>query len=820
MPPPAVQPRPTDRPTTSLSRQDLLGLGRSGRPREFLPIAARALQQIPRDLDLRFLLAAGCAQLGLRTIAAETLAALPEPAQADANVKALTSAVDGLPDDRVSAESRRELAEANLDAIRLRGIGAAAVLDEAWPAWLKRLGSHECFRTSDGNLVRRAAGDDLPHWTAFLTDSRSIAAQFCEQRLGGTEMFPPPLAIEGIDPPWLAEGAWNRLAPNRVGYAAPITLLQADPLEFLDGLSATDLRMVLADDRVRVFVGPDASSRWLEDAIERLDEVAMGMAIATPGVRTRIDPDAQTVTNRWGAAQAEALRQTQTRVAGTYAPRDRAWWAERYAQAETGGEPLRVLIPTSRYSTFIRHASEDLAEAFRSLGCDARVVMEPPNGRPTSVGQLRWADPFEPDLIVLANYFRRDAGLPFPEQVPWVCWIQDAMPHQFNEREFTDLDFVAGHLHTELRAQECFPHDRAMPFPLIASERKFHTAPIDAARREQFACEIAYVSHQSETPGAFHARCVTEESKPEVCRLLEMLRPRVEAEAADPLGESLYNRLRALTGAAVEHTDDGTDALAGYLFRQYALPLADRVVRHQTIGWAASICRRNGWRLRLYGRGWDAHPEFAEHACGEIAHGEDLRACYQAAAIHLHASVNTLVHQRVMECAMSGGLPVGRLTSDAVDESVGYAEREAVLRGTPCGTDSATGAVAYRLADNEPLAAVRPLRDWLGLETPEEYTIAPRKIEAFRKPDHPLSGGIHAAWLFGDLREATVRSEDDLERIVERAVTDAAWREARSAGIAERARERCSTTAFAERVLGLVRRSLSSGSTETEAAGR
>ncbi|QKK07200.1 MAG: hypothetical protein HND58_02840 [Planctomycetota bacterium] len=451
----------------------------------------------------------------------------------------------GLPDDRVSAEHRRTLAAANLGVLRDRGIDAAAVLDAAWPAWLERLDTHECFRTTDGNLVRRAPGDDLPHWTAFLTDSRSIAAQFCEQRLGGTDMFPPPLAIEGIDPPWLAEGAWHTLAPNRVGYAAPITLLQADPMEFLDGLSAADLCAVLADERVRVFVGPDASGRWLEDATDRLGEVTMGMAIATPGVRTRISPDAQTVTNRWGAAQAEALRETQARVSGTYAPRDRAWWEERYARAETGGDPLRVLIPTSRYSTFIRHASEDLAEAFCGLGCDARVVMEPENGRPTSVGQLRWADPFEPDLIVLANYFRRDAGLPFPEQVPWVCWIQDAMAHQFKAREFTDLDFVAGHLHTELRAQDGFPHDRAMPFPLIASERKFHPAPIDAARLERFACEIAYVSHQSETPGAFHERCVAEEPKPEVRRLLDTLRPRVEAEAADPLGESLYNRLRA-----------------------------------------------------------------------------------------------------------------------------------------------------------------------------------------------------------------------------------------------------------------------------------
>ena len=154
MPAPAVQPRSTARPAASLSRQDLLGLGRSGRPREFLPIAVRAIQQVPDDLDLRFLLAAACAQLGLRTIAAETLAALPEPAQADANVKALTSAVGGLPDDRVSAEHRRTLAAANLGVLRDRGIDAAAVLEDAWPAWLESMrGSMPILAKANSHLL-------------------------------------------------------------------------------------------------------------------------------------------------------------------------------------------------------------------------------------------------------------------------------------------------------------------------------------------------------------------------------------------------------------------------------------------------------------------------------------------------------------------------------------------------------------------------------------------------------------------------------------------------------------------------------------------
>ncbi len=808
---------PAAAPTTA-TRQDLLALGRAGKPREFLPIAVRALEQIPADLDLRFLLAANCAQLGLRTIAAETLDRLPVAAQADPNVKALAAAVENLPDDRVTGEERRAFAEANLAALRARKLPAAEVLDAIWQSWLDRLDTHDCFRTTEGNLVRRSAADDLPAWTHFLTDNRSIAVQFCEQRLGDGGVFPQPLTIEGLDPPWLFETAWRTLAPNRVGYAAPITLLQADPLAFLDGLSVCDLRELLGDNRVRVFVGANASSRWLDDVMGRMEEASLGKAIVTPGTRSRISPDAQAVTNRWSAAQAEALREAQNRIAALYAPRDRAWWKRRYDEATTGGPPLRVLIPTSRYSTYIRHAAEDLAEAMRGLGCDARVAIEAPDSRPTSLGQLRWADPFEPDLIVLANYFRHDAGLPFPEQVPWVCWLQDAMEHQFAEREFNDLDFIVGHLHREIRTREGFPRDRAMPFPVVASARKFHPAPASGALLERFACEVAYVSHQSETPQSFHTRCLTEERNARHAGLLAELRPLIEKEAAEPLGTSLHNRLDALTKDAALATADGTDGLAEYVFRYYALPLADRVLRQQTLGWAVDICERRGWRLRVFGRGWEDHPRFAPSAFGEIEHGEDLRACYQAATIHLHTSVNTLVHQRVMECALSGGLPIGRLTTDTVDESLGAAQREAVLHHTPCNTDPATGDRFYRVADCPALANNIQLREWLGLKSPDTQRVTAAQFISFRRPDHPLVGGMHAAWLFGDLRELTVRTEEDLERIIERAVEEPAWREAQSAGIAARVRERCSTEAFAAQMIELVRKSLETSPIPTETA--
>ena len=802
---------PSPRPIT---REDVIARGRAGKPWEFLALAVQAAAQWPLDTGVRFLLAANLAQLGLRTLAGEALDALPEGARGDADVRALADALEQLPDDRVPVAHRRATALANLRVLRGRGLDGAGLLSAAFEAWSAGSGHDDCFRTADGNLVRRLRRGGGVDWTRFLIDQRGAAARFCAQ-LGATlDLVPPPMAVEGIDPPWLFAAVHGLLGRNRMGYSAAITVLQADPLEFFDGLSAADLGGALADPRVRVFVGADASQRWINDALARVDETALGVCVATPGVRGRIAPPAQAATGRVAAAQTEEFRRLQARVAALYTGRDARWWERRYREAAQGGPPLRVLVPTSRYSTYIRHAAADLAAAFEALGCEARVVMEPSNhSKPSAVGHLRPIAEFEPDLVALINYFRGDAGLPYPAELPWLCWIQDAMPHQYAERSWGGLDFVAGHVPVELWRRDGFPSSRSLPFPVVASTRKFHAGPVGAGLAERFACEVAYVSHQSETPGVFHERCKAESGDAGSARILDALRPVVEREAGDPMRGSLADRLRLACPALLENL--GATGDAGYLFRHYAMPLADKVIRHEMLRWAASVCERRGWRLRVFGRGWESHPELALHARGELAHGDELRACYQGAAVHLHASATVLVHQRVMECALSGGLPLGRLTFDAVSESTGWAKREALLHAEPCGRDE-RGWVGYRTADCPALAEIGAIRRELGEEFPEVLRLSPAQEASFARPDHHASQGLHPAWLFGGLREQMFRSEAELEGLLGRAVGDPAWRAGRSAAMAARVRDRCSAEVFAAKVLEMVRGSLAAGAVSEE----
>src|SRR5262249_44056160 len=114
-------------------------------------------------------------------------------------------------------------------------------------------------------------------------------------------------------------------------------------------------------------------------------------------------------------------------VAAAYVGRDRAWWAARFAG------PLKVLVPTSRFSTYIQHASRDLVSALRRAGHRAELLIQPDDSSLIwSVGYLRALRDFEPDLILSINSPRVSMGAWIPHNLPLVCWIQDAMPHQFD----------------------------------------------------------------------------------------------------------------------------------------------------------------------------------------------------------------------------------------------------------------------------------------------------------------------------------------------------------------------------------------------------
>lgn len=651
---------PSARPSPTWTRHEILRLGGGASPWEFLPAALRALDVAPEDLQMRLLVAANFAKVGLKTPARDHLASCPDGVLELPDIRGLRDAVESLPDDRVPAEARIAACRANLAAL------AEVVGDVNLEPWEALALATLVCRAADGNVVHRPADAPAGSWLG-VGDHRQAAARFSASL--APRDAENPAYLEGADPPWTLAELLDKRAPSPVGLLARTYLIQADAAEFLDGLSRADLSARLASRPTVAFVGPDACARLRDRLLKTPDLQASGMAMVLQGVRSRCtSPTLQDALREVQSCQASNAEALQSRVTALYERRTPAWWKERYRSAATGGPPLRVLLPTSRFTTFLKHSATDLASAFDARGLVTRVLMEPDDSSKLSANAyLRAFSEFEPDLVVFINYPRHvRPGCFAPPHVPFVCWVQDAMPHLFSAelgRSQGPLDFTVGYTFPELFARYDYPRDRSAAFHLVADDRKFHPAPLSHDLRRRYACDVAYVSHQSETPDEQHRRlkaAIT--AKIPVPRTIDALREIVTQDALKPLSDLHHAEIRdqARDLLRSELGGEPVPQITDAVFKVYCQPLADRVLRHQTLDWAAQASRRRGWRLRIYGRGWERHPSLRDFAGGELEHGEDLRACYQSAGVHLHVCGQSLVHQRVMECLLSGGVPLCR----------------------------------------------------------------------------------------------------------------------------------------------------------------
>lgn len=656
---------PTATLPTAAERDRLIALGRTGRSWEFLAAAGVGAG----DPGLSLLIASHLAKLGLRTLALEALASLPDLVRCAAEIQALVKGIESLPDDAIDRETLLANLRANRAALgdRLHLRGDAALPPDA-----------TVFRAFDGNLLVR-----LGEQIHFVEQKNASAQILAEHRSVWDQNQFQSLIVAGVRSHWLTARACRARVQDKLGYIVPIYLVEPDAARFAAAMAMEDIAVGLADGHVHAFVGEFAASEFAAFLRTRIDLRICGTLARDPGAPPALGAEVASHVRSVIDEQERDTTVLEQRVRELYKDRDTAWWRDRFADPT---RPLRVLIPTSRYSTFVQHSSRDIASAFTSLGHEARVLIEPDDSSCFAAGAtLRALHDFQPDLVVCINYPRSTIGAFLPQHIPWVCWIQDLMPHLFDEsvgRRLTSLDFTIGHVKPALHERYGYPRESSLELPVPASERKFFISEATESDRARFDCEIAYVSHQSETPEAQHERIAMElrgnqTAGTALIRALPALRDAVYAHVCLPLATRPFPSMKSVVLDSLTRSTGGSppDYVVDRLIAGYADPLADRIVRHQTLEWAAEAARKNGWRFHLYGRGWENHPTLAPFAKGPLGHDGDLKLCYQLAGCHLQVTYHMLAHPRLGECVLSGGIPLCRLHW----EEIGMIRRDLVL---------------------------------------------------------------------------------------------------------------------------------------------
>jgi len=317
----------------------------------------------------------------------------------------------------------------------------------------------------------------------------------------------------------------------------------------------------------------------------------------------------------------------------------------------------RVLLMTSRFSTVLQYSTADTAEAMAKLGWETRTVVEPADHLRLDKRLMRHAiAEFKPDLIFVIDHLRHEYGQVFPPSLPYACWIQDYLPNLKNTdagAKVTQRDFVLTASGTE------FVRNFGYPLRQIVDMPNLGRVPVRPITWKSDGLDLAYTSNWSGTTGQAVEDILDKLGGAEPMRTI--------AQAACARILQIYETGGCLAvqcdvRAAIEQAqrDCGIaisdpvvlDSIVNLFWQK----LNNHLFRQQSLEWITEIVQRRGWRLGLFGRGWENHPRFAKFARGFVKPGTDLEQLVRSTRINLHLEPYAcFTHPRLLSGLFAGG---------------------------------------------------------------------------------------------------------------------------------------------------------------------
>lgn len=753
--PPLTNPSPV-KPQALPPINQLLALA-SNNPFAFLRLAFPALTNQPSpDPQLLLLTCGVLGKLSLKHPCQLLLSRLPAHLRSQPASQSIENALRTLPDDRLSTTSLIAHARENLLTLleRRRSAHPGNIHLATDETLLTRF---ELWQRSISTLSHHAGPAG-----ALLTLTREGHLHALIEPLPPNTFAPTSPAkphetiyLAGCNNPETILAAHALSAPRALGMRTRLVLIETNLDTFFTTLGRCDLRAVLADPLVEILLGESALADLSTLLRARLHLDLSGLVVGPEPLNQQTDG----ILRQALADQHDRTQQLASELTQRHDARDDAWYRQRWTAVTKPGstQPLRILLTTTRYSTFVQHSVNDMAGALTALGHTPLVLIEPDDAsRMTTLALVQAALRFDPDLFLCINHLRSAVCGPLLRNVPFACFIQDRMPALFTTHAGLSQDrrdFILGHLHPELFSTFRYPRGNSLMAPVPVCEEKFAAdspLPTDAETLSRLTCEIAYVSHQSATPESLR-----DELRAHRPRFIDALYNRLRAEIHEGLFTLTVHTISDLTRdlllSTSTVTQPPTPEQLAEVVSQTALPMAERFLRQQMLTWASELCRERSWRLHLFGRGWENHPTLSQHAKGPLHHADELPLSYRLARVHLHAGMGGIHHQRPMECALAGGVCAVRIKQHDLD-LIDWCIRNEIARDL--NARKLPIDQPLHLTDHPLALQLKALQQRLGIHHPADTDDTLHIPQAFR--DAPFAEGrcvvpsARGAWLLGD----------------------------------------------------------------------
>jgi len=596
-------------------------------------------------------------RLGLHAAAKQVVEVIPAESRTGPEFAALDEALARARTGLIPWTSRKGRYRANLDALRQRDAQGAAAVENDWREHVDGLELHE---SRDGHFAIKLAGAVWPpRWIPFLDDHKSLATD--RLNLVRQGLLPEPLVFCGLGMGWEFSEAYFKT--QRVFLEASSTLYVIEPsaASLAALFHVHDWREVIADPRVRWFIGHEALSRFREEIAGDSAWPLTERVYSFPLLGEPAAPLARAAMHAVAAARTAEVEQLTARLTQLYEGRDAAWWAKRYhdalaADGRAQGEPLRILAITSRHTTFLQYSIRDCLKVLDRFNHRTRLLIEPTPHQPLDVlTAMRAQAEFEPDLVFLLSRMRYEMTAVVHPSIPSLTWDQDALPWVFDANRKPELawnDFLMGFAAASAARRFGWPEHRCRYCAMAGSSDTYLADPLPDCELTPFRCDVSYVSHASAPVEQEMASVESWLASDKQKALFREVAPGLIAfwqgggEFPCAITEPLID---ACEGKGWNWTSEELGPIVQVIQR-----LGDRVFRHVALGWVADWADRTGRDFRIYGNGWEKHPRLAKYARGATRNGDELRRVYQGTRINLQLMGFGFLHQRALDGLMAG----------------------------------------------------------------------------------------------------------------------------------------------------------------------
>lgn len=624
----------------------LAQLFQSGRHFNFLRLSRDLLASNPNATELSALKIQALTALGYGGPARELAQHFGNTGVSLEQRNQLDDSLRKLPNGRVPWTELQEVYEANRSVFLGRYPRHEDWLTKATTA-VRKL---HLFRTNTGrlHLSRRQPGR-LREWILDLcVEPEELGLKLPDEG----HMHVP--AIIGVSLGSLLTQVCERSEGVFLNYNHPIFVLEFNPLHFSAWMHGTDHRPQLTNERIEWFVGPDCLDDF-ETHLQHNDAVALPHIVLNQTDDLSPTPKVQSRVTTVQEHRRESLNQLTARLNEYYQPGRSAEYADRLSP------PHRVLGLTSRFTSMLQYSTRDAIDALKKAGYQTHFHMERADHHtmtPTDICKV--IDDFKPDLLVVLDHLRHEYKF-LPANLPMLSWIQDPLPDLLCKEAGQSVktpDFVCGLFRDRCIEQFDYPPEQFEYVDVPVSPRVFHDAQPSPEALQEYECDVSFISNASMTIEEFRDTEIAKKHtslQPLMLALFDAASQVIDDDAfclrgayelTNQIGKQLH----------VEWTPDEARSFAIH----YVYRIFDWGRRQRTLEWVSKWANQTGRTFKLFGRGWENHPNLSAHACGLVEHGSELREVYRASRISLQLIPSGFRHQRSLEIIASGSLPLTR----------------------------------------------------------------------------------------------------------------------------------------------------------------